>query len=208
MGLRYGLLAALTLVLASALLWDRLHPPAGNRLFPRDEPAREDLAVLVVGGAPKPEPLPAAGPAAAAADSAADTSGGQDEVTVEHGDTLSSLAQRTLGTSRKAADLAKFNGIRLDAPLRIGQVLRIPPPAPPTGPAAAGPAGAAPSAATPAPVPTPAEAAKSCTVAHGDTLYALAKRYYGDGGKFRRIAEANGLDPEEPLRVGVELRIP
>ena len=61
MGLRYGLLAALTLVLASALLWDRLHPPAGNRLFPRDEPAREDLAVVVVGGAPKPEPLPRRG---------------------------------------------------------------------------------------------------------------------------------------------------
>ncbi len=206
MGFRYGLLAALTLFLASALLWDRLHPPATNRLFPRDEPDPQDLAVLVVGGTPRPEPLPAPSPEgpAAAAEAPPGADGGPEEITVEKGDTLSTLALRNLGTSRKAADLAKHNGIRLDSPLRVGQVLRIPRASPlPVAPGE----GVAPPALQPSPDP-PGEASRIHTVAGGETLFALAKRYYGDGGKFGRIARANDLDPEAPLRVGRELRIP
>jgi nucleoid-associated protein YgaU len=212
MGLRYGLLAALTLVLASALLWDRLHPPAGNSLFPREEPAREDRAVLVVGGTPRPEPLPAPGRAGGTPDgkaAAPDAPTGPEEVTVEKGDTLSAIASRTMGSSRGAADLARFNGIRVGATLRVGQVLRVPPAAPASPGAAAGPPpDAPPSDSAPAPAAPRPSAGKTHTVGSGDTLFGLARRYYGDGTKFRRIAEANGLDTDEPLRVGRDLKIP
>jgi nucleoid-associated protein YgaU len=53
-----------------------------------------------------------------------------------------------------------------------------------------------------------AAAKGSHRVGKGDTLYSLARRYYGDGKRFRDIAEANGLDPADPLPVGKELRIP
>jgi len=46
------------------------------------------------------------------------------------------------------------------------------------------------------------------TVEPGESLYGLAERFYGDGDQFRRIAEANGLDPAEPLPVGSDLVIP
>jgi len=210
MGIRYGLLAALTLILASALVWDGLHPPEGNRLSPREEPAREDMAIVVVGG--KPVPLPPPPPPGAsipgvilpldggtAAEAAAPTPSEEGAYTVEKGDSLGLIAQKTLGTTRKAADLARFNGMTLDAPLKVGQALKIPPQV------------AAPAVATVLPPPAPAKAPaakRTHTVAPGDGLFALAKRYYGDGSRFRAIAEANGLDPDAPLKVGSELRIP
>jgi nucleoid-associated protein YgaU len=217
MGLRYGLLAALTLVLASALLWDRLHPPKENRLFPRDEPAAADLALLVVGG--RPEPLPpaprpgarppqeaAGGPYAAPEEETPASE--ESEVVVEKGDSLGAIAQRTMGSSRKAAELARYNGMSLDSPIREGQVLRVPPAAPAAAASSTAPrTAAAPKSPGAAPAPS-ADHDRSHRVEKGDTLFALAKRFYGDGSQFRRIADANGLDPEEPLRAGRELRIP
>jgi len=203
MGLRYGLLAALTLILASALVWDRLHPPDLNRLASREEPAREDLAVVVVGGKPEvlPPPPPAeVAPAPAGSPVAAEPASTEEGTyTVESGDTLGLIAQKTLGTSRKAADLAKFNGISIDTPLKVGRELRIPPRAGPGGPAASAPQSAAPHASA---------SRKTHTVGRGETLFSLAKRFYGDGGKYRAIAEANGLDPDSPLKVGREILLP
>ncbi len=182
---------------------------------------------MVLGGKPEtlaapPPPaasMPGGGPAGvlAAADGGAAPPGiGSDgPYTVESGDTLGQIALKTLGSSRRAADLAKFNGIPVDSPLKVGQELRIPPAAPASAPAPA-PAGS-PQAQPPAQAkasapPDPAAPAKdgkrTHTVGKGDTLFALAKRYYGDGGRFRGLAEANGLDPDEPLKVGTELKVP
>jgi nucleoid-associated protein YgaU len=46
------------------------------------------------------------------------------------------------------------------------------------------------------------------TVAENDTLSSISERFYGnpDGGS--AIAEANDIDPDDPLRVGDELEIP
>jgi nucleoid-associated protein YgaU len=155
-----------------------------------------------------------------AADTAAPSPTAEGVYTVEKGDSLGLIAQKTLGTTRKAAEIARFNGMAVDAPLRVGQELKIPPqapaaaaaPAPPppvrpaTTAAAKAPAAKAPAANAPA---TKAPGAnRSHVVARGDGLFALAKRYYGDGARFREIAEANGLDPDAPLKVGSELRIP
>lgn len=47
-------------------------------------------------------------------------------------------------------------------------------------------------------------------VAKGESLYALAERYYGDGSQYRRIVEANPEAIRDPsnIRVGAELVIP
>lgn len=45
-------------------------------------------------------------------------------------------------------------------------------------------------------------------VKHGDTLYGIARRAYGDGKQWQRIAEANpGLSPQS-LRVGQTINVP
>lgn len=49
---------------------------------------------------------------------------------------------------------------------------------------------------------------RTYTVQDGDTLYVIAENMYGDGQKFRLIAEANDLTKDTPLRVGDELVIP
>ena len=47
-------------------------------------------------------------------------------------------------------------------------------------------------------------------VASGDTLSALAKRYYGDASKYNRIFEANRdqLNDPDKIKVGQKLKIP
>ena len=217
MGLRYGLLAALTLVLASALIWDRLHPTAPGRLADRYAPDPSDLAVLVVGGTPGPEPALPAPPAPSAPAGAPGSAPGasapprEAEHTVEPGDTLGQIASRTMGSSRHAAELARYNGLDIETPIRVGQVLRIPPAAP-AAPVAAPPPAAPPVARAPAPAPSrsapAASARRTHTVGKGDTFYGIARRVYGDGGRWRDIASANGLDPDGPLPVGRELLIP
>jgi nucleoid-associated protein YgaU len=46
------------------------------------------------------------------------------------------------------------------------------------------------------------------TLQEGDTLYALAKRFYGNGQQWTKIADANpGLNPDK-MPVGQEIVIP
>jgi nucleoid-associated protein YgaU len=65
---------------------------------------------------------------------------------------------------------------------------------------------------TNAPVQREAEAApgSTYTVKKGDTLSAIAKREYGDAGKWQQIYEANRdqLDNPDLIHPGQELRIP
>lgn len=49
---------------------------------------------------------------------------------------------------------------------------------------------------------------RTYTVKSGDTLISIAQDVYGDGTKFNLIAEANGIDKNNKLRVGQELQIP
>lgn len=70
----------------------------------------------------------------------------------------------------------------------------------------------------PTATPTPTETAaaddgdtqgqRTYVVQPGDNLYGIAIEMYGDGSKFRRIAEANGIDSDDTLVVGQELVIP
>jgi len=59
-------------------------------------------------------------------------------------------------------------------------------------------------------VPQSAEAAQFHDVVKGDTLSAIAKKYYGDAGKYRAIFEANRPMLADPDKIypGQKLRIP
>jgi N-acetylmuramoyl-L-alanine amidase len=109
--------------------------------------------------------------------------------TVRSGDTLSRIAAQH-GTTVSA--LASANGISNPNVIRIGQRLELP--------------GAA---STPAPAPAPAPAAPAAggshTVARGETLSGIAKRY---GTTTRALQDANGISNPNLIRVGLRLTVP
>lgn len=55
---------------------------------------------------------------------------------------------------------------------------------------------------------TPKSSAKYHTVVKGDTLWAIAKKYYGDGNKYPEIARANNIANPNIISVGQKLLIP
>ncbi len=58
------------------------------------------------------------------------------------------------------------------------------------------------------PVPAATPAPQTYTVQRGDTLSAIAKRFYGNAGEYRRIADANGIANPDRIHPGQELVIP
>jgi 5'-nucleotidase len=97
-------------------------------------------------------------------------------------------------------------------------------PAAPSAPAATAPA-ATPAPATPDATPAPTAPAATApatetpaalapntptthVIASGDTLWDLAKQFYGDGTLWKKISEANGKPTPRHLTVGKELQIP
>lgn len=134
------------------------------------------------------------------------------------GDTLGKLAARI---GMNPADLARFNGMNPDDPLRAGEIVALPykvgePPQGPIRPAGEVDiteiAGAAidNSAATPVqtselpPVQTGAEPVRH-KVAPGETAYTIARLY---NVSVRALADWNGLDREFTVREGQFLLIP
>jgi nucleoid-associated protein YgaU len=49
---------------------------------------------------------------------------------------------------------------------------------------------------------------RTYTVVAGDTLWAIAERFYGDGNKYQVIAEASGIPNPDPIQPGQVLKIP
>ena len=46
------------------------------------------------------------------------------------------------------------------------------------------------------------------TVVHGDTIWAIVQRYYGNGSRYPGIAKANGISNPNIINVGQKLLIP
>jgi nucleoid-associated protein YgaU len=87
------------------------------------------------------------------------------------------------------------------------------PAAPTQAPAAPTQAPAAPTQAPAAPTeapaaPTEAPEKRIYTVVSGDTLWAIAARFYGDGSQYSKIASANGIANPDLIMVGQKLTIP
>jgi LysM repeat protein len=77
-------------------------------------------------------------------------------------------------------------------------------PVPAPAPAAPEPEAAPP----PPPPPPPPPAPRTYTVVSGDTLWAIAERFYGDGSKYQRIADASGISNPDLIHPGQVLTIP
>jgi phage tail protein X len=75
---------------------------------------------------------------------------------------------------------------------------------PPPAPEAAAPEVASVADAEPAPEPAPA--VRTYTVVSGDTLSAIAERFYGDGSKYQQIADASGVANPDLIQPGQVLR--
>jgi LysM repeat protein len=56
--------------------------------------------------------------------------------------------------------------------------------------------------------PAPEPAARTYTVVSGDTLWAIAERFYGDGNKYQMIADASGIPNPDLIHPGQVLTIP
>jgi LysM repeat protein len=54
----------------------------------------------------------------------------------------------------------------------------------------------------------PEPAARTYTVESGDTLWAIAERFYGDGSKYQVIADASGISNPDLIHPGEVLTIP
>jgi membrane-bound lytic murein transglycosylase D len=110
------------------------------------------------------------------------------------GETISSLAAEYGVTARQ---IRTWNVLGPDEVIRVGQRLRVAPPA-----AARRRASTVRVASEGA---TPASSARTHTVRRGETLTGLAKRY---GVSVQALREANGLSGGNGLRAGVTIRIP
>jgi len=75
-------------------------------------------------------------------------------------------------------------------------------------PSAAAPAAVAEPASDAASEPEPEPAARTYTVESGDSLWAIAERFYGDGSKFQLIADASGIPNPDLIQPGQVLTIP
>ena len=63
-------------------------------------------------------------------------------------------------------------------------------------------------AAPPPPPPPPPPAPRTYTVVSGDTLWAIAERFYGDGSQYQQIADASGVPNPDLIHPGQVLTIP
>ncbi|MEE6167798.1 MULTISPECIES: LysM peptidoglycan-binding domain-containing protein [unclassified Mycolicibacterium] len=58
------------------------------------------------------------------------------------------------------------------------------------------------------PPPPPAPEPRTYTVEPGDTLWAIAERFYGDGNRYQEIANASGIPNPDLINPGQVLTIP
>lgn len=137
--------------------------------------------------------IPSRGSAAPAAPAAAPAAPAPSATThtVARGETVSRIATRYRTT---VAAIVSANGLDSRAFVRAGQTLTIP------GAAQAAPAPAAPAAAA-----APAATSGTHTVASGETVSSIAKRY---GTSVQEIVRANGLDARAFIRIGQRLTVP
>ncbi|MEV6277820.1 LysM peptidoglycan-binding domain-containing protein [Nocardia sp. NPDC051832] len=63
-------------------------------------------------------------------------------------------------------------------------------------------------AEAPAAPPAAEGGGRSYTVEPGDTMWAIAERFLGDGNRFQEIADASGVANPDSIQPGQELKIP
>ena len=122
-------------------------------------------------------------------------------INAQVGDDVVTLTGRTTDLETKTQIMSAFNGA-VETKNTINQIAIDHPIQP--GPAAASKPLTAPPGVTASAEP------RTHDVVAGETLSALAKKYYGDASKYHKIFEANRdqLNDPDKIRVGQKLKIP
>ena len=137
-----------------------------------------------------PPAKPVTPPAAAAAS----------EYTVKSGDTLEGIARAQLGDGQKWKSIVDLNPGLDPKALKIGQKIKMPAGGTASAKEASAPAGGASGTST-----------NTYTVQKGDTLVAIARKFYGGDADWKRILDANSSvlkGDAAALRPGMKLTIP
>jgi nucleoid-associated protein YgaU len=223
---RYGLLSLVCIiVLALVVTYQDRDAPRGEpraEFVPRDvDPTAyaktvADGAALEAAGLALPTPgaeREHARPANEAPVTAAPA--GPGTYTVKSGDTLTKIAAAHLGEGKRWPEILAANPAVDARSLRLGTVLRLPSRSAGANALAAdvAPVAPLPVAAKPKPpskTPPNSSAPRRHVVGKGETLSSLARRYYDDAMKWRKIYDANRSVVKNPkvLPAGVELTIP
>ncbi len=138
--------------------------------------------------------------------------------TVQKGDTLVKIAEKTYGSPKLWHELARYNGLS-DGAIRLGSKIKLPSkealtgkPEPRTSETALASRSATPSkpATTPKPPAAKPEALKfaTYTVKPGDTLGLIAQKTLGTSRRFQDIVDLNKLDDEDAISPGTVLKVP
>jgi nucleoid-associated protein YgaU len=126
---------------------------------------------------------------------------------VRAGDTLSEIAQRELGSSRRWPEIVAANPGLAPATLRSGTSIRIP------GAASAAASESAPRTASAPAKPKPGaedapKAGATWKVGTGENLWRIAERALGDGKRWGEIAKLNPRVDPDKLLLGQVLKLP
>lgn len=153
--------------------------PITTQPAPTPAPTSTPIATTQVASAPKPDVL---------------------TYTVKSGQTLSDVAGELLGDRGRWRELYEANKDKLPDPnhVRAGLTLLFP-----SG-GLSKPASAPRASSTTVTAPS---GGKTYTVAKGDTLYSIARRELGNGGRWREIKALNRLDSDTVV-VGTTLALP
>lgn len=132
---------------------------------------------------------------AAAAPAAAPVAGpGERTYTIKANDSLYGIARRELGSGARWKEIQGLNPGLDHNDLKVGKVIKLP--------AASG------AATTAAESPTGTAGGRTHTVAKGETLADISKKYFGTAKRWKDIVSANpGVNPEG-LKVGQKIAIP
>jgi len=122
------------------------------------------------------------------------------EYTVKSGDTLEGIARAQLGDGQKWKSIVEMNPGLDPKALKVGQKIKMPAGGTASAKEAPAPASGAGNAST-----------NTYTVQKGDTLVAIARKFYGGDSDWKRILEANSSTLKgdaAALRPGMKLTIP
>ncbi|MBM4014520.1 MAG: LysM peptidoglycan-binding domain-containing protein [Planctomycetes bacterium] len=112
-------------------------------------------------------------------------------------ETLWTIAEKELGAGTRYRELAAWNGLDAEAPLRVGAKLRLGP----------GTAVTTEPTTKPAPAGDPA-GERTHKLVKGETLSRIAARYLGDAGRWREIQSLNKIADPANVPEGSVLKLP